>query len=77
MYNINTSQWTWLSGNKTIFALALYGTKGEGSVNNNPGGRRGHAMVYEPGQNCLYMFGGNGFGRTTTSGMAHNGVLLT
>ena len=60
MYNINTAQWTWLSGNTTA-VYGVYGTKGVPSTNNYPGSRTGHSMVFDASLNCLYMYGGIGF----------------
>jgi hypothetical protein len=58
MYNITSNVWTWVSGNSTIGANGVYGTKGVASVNNYPGSREAHSMVVHPSMNCLFVFGG-------------------
>ena len=54
-----------MSGSNTDDVFGAYGTKGVPSVNNFPGGRSDHSMVFHPSTNCLFVFGGEG--RTTTS----------
>jgi N-acetylneuraminic acid mutarotase len=65
MYNISSNVWTWLAGNNTINALGVYGTKGVASVHNYPGSRDDHSMVFDPIQNCIYIFGGYGYAQST------------
>jgi hypothetical protein len=60
MYNISSNEWTWVSGSKTINVYGVYGTKGVPSVNNFPGVRRDHSIVFHPSMNCLFVFGGSG-----------------
>jgi hypothetical protein len=54
------SQATWLSGNSTGDVYGVYGTRGEPSINNYPGGRRDQTMVLDETTNSLYLFGGYG-----------------
>jgi hypothetical protein len=37
MFNISSSEWTWVSGSNTDDVFGAYGTKGVPSVNNFPG----------------------------------------
>jgi hypothetical protein len=65
MYNITSQMWTWLSGSNTVDAVGVYGTKGVSSVNNYPGSRSGHSMVFHPSLNCIFVFGGVGRASST------------
>jgi hypothetical protein len=67
MFDITSQMWTWVSGSDTVGTFGVYGTKGVSSVNNYPGGRGGHSMVFHPLLNCLFVFGG--FGYAATYGM--------
>jgi hypothetical protein len=58
MYNISSTEWTWLSGNTTVNAPGVYGTKGIPSINSYPGGRERHSMAFDSKLNCIYVFGG-------------------
>ena len=64
MFNISSTEWAWLSGNETANAVGVYGTKGIPSINNYPGRRIGHSMAIDSTKNCLYVFGGLGYGQT-------------
>jgi hypothetical protein len=65
VYNISSNEWTWVSGSSTDDVFGAYGTNGVPSVNNLPGSREGHSMVYHPSMNCLFMFGGEGHAAST------------
>ena len=69
MYNISSTEWTWVSGSYTINTAGVYGSKGVPSVNNYPGGRWGLTMVSQSLLNCLFMFGGYGRGISATLGL--------
>jgi hypothetical protein len=60
MYNISSSQWTWLFGNSWGVINGVYGMRGVASSGNNPGSRNSHAMTINSVQNCLYISGGYG-----------------
>ena len=64
MYNITTTEWTWLSGNNTENVNGFYGTKGVASSDAYPGGRRHTAMIFHSTSNSLYVFGGEGMAAT-------------
>jgi hypothetical protein len=68
MYNISSAQWTWLAGNNTARVPGVYDTKGIASVNNYPGARASHSMVFDDNLNCFYLFGGYGLAQTTSAG---------
>jgi len=57
-----------VSGGNTVNTYGVYGTKGVASVNNYPGSRYMHPMVFHPSLNCLFVFGGYGYA-TADSGM--------
>ena len=69
-YSVYGGEWTWMSGPNTSSAVdrdsahGTYGTKGIGSVNNIPGGRRDATGWSTPGR--FWMFGGTGFGAPGT-----------
>lgn len=56
VYNINTNNWTWLSGSSSADQFGNYGTKGVPASTNVPGSRvNGTTWVYN---NKLYLMGG-------------------
>lgn len=59
-YNINTGQWTWVSGPSTNNSLGLHGTQGTPSSTNIPGGRYLSTGWFDTGGN-LWIFGGYGY----------------
>jgi hypothetical protein len=63
--------WTWVSGSNSVDAVGVYGTKGVPSVNNGPGSRYMHSMVFHPSMNCLFVFGGLGYATSATVGMLY------
>jgi hypothetical protein len=65
----DNAMWTWVSGNSSAGVFGVYGTKGGPSVNNFPGSRFGHSLVFHPSMNCLFVFGGYG-GATSTTGLS-------
>ena len=72
MYNISSTEWTWVSSGDALDVYTVYGTKGIPSANSYPGSRWMPSIVYVHTINCIYVFGGHGYARTTT-----NGVLLS
>jgi hypothetical protein len=61
MYNISSKQFTWLAGNSTTPRVGgVYGQKGSSSVNDIPGSRESHAMVYDSINQVIYIHGGYG-----------------
>lgn len=63
-YDASTSQWTWVSGSKTVGATGSYGTQGAASATNVPGARENPASWRGP-QGNLWLFGGD----SDTSGL--------
>jgi len=58
-YDLSTNEWTWMSGDSTGFAPAVYGVKGVASATNNPGARSGSCATWVgDGHNTLWLFGG-------------------
>jgi hypothetical protein len=68
MYNISSTQWTWISGPTTFDWNIVYGNKGVSSANNMIGNRFGHAMVLNPALNCVYVYGGWGYDQSLNLG---------
>ena len=57
-YSIETNEWTWVSGNNTNNILGNYGTKGESSPDNYPGGRFSSISWTDELNYNLWLFGG-------------------
>jgi len=59
-YDVFTGWWTWMGGDKdSNSGAAVFGTKGIGSVTNNPGGRGGH-IGFTDSNGDLILVGGLG-----------------
>ncbi len=54
-----TGEWTWMSGNDTIYHMGTYGTKGTPAASNVPGTRRGSSTWVDMSDD-LWLFGGDG-----------------
>lgn len=66
-------QWTWLSGNKVGNTNGRYGTMGAASPINVPGSRMAHSMAMDSNTKKIYLFGGEGIGKSTsTSGLLND-----
>ena len=64
-YNPSTGQWTWMAGDSTVGSSyqaqpGVYGTLGQPSAANTPGGRYG-ATGWTDAAGNLWLFGGFGF----------------
>lgn len=68
MFNITTKLWTWLTGNNSINAVGTYGNPGVTAFGNNPGGRNRFSMTLDSENQIIFVFGGSGYGASTTSG---------
>ena len=66
-YDPATGEWTWFSGSDTINNAGVYGTLGTASDTNVPGARDSCVSWIDSSDN-LWLFGGNGFDSTGTSG---------
>ena len=73
-FNPAATTWTWVSGssttytaNSTFSAIGVYGTEGVAAVGNTPGGRTNPARWIDANGN-LWLFGGNGYASTATTG---------
>ncbi len=60
-FNIEKSQWMWVSGAKTHGAFCTCGTVNVANSNNIPGGRKG-SLGWVDSNNKLWLFGGQGLG---------------
>jgi hypothetical protein len=67
-FNISNNQWTWLSGSNVVDVNGVSGTKGVPSVDNYPGSRLEHSMIFDSAVNCIYIFGGWGYSLTGVFG---------
>jgi N-acetylneuraminic acid mutarotase len=61
MYDILSSEWTWLSGNTTANVNGVYGVQRNSSRSVYPGSRYDHQISFDASRNCLYVFGGWGY----------------
>lgn len=64
MFDLEVGWWAWLSGGGADQS-AVYGTKGQSSLTNQPGGRESHAMAIKNTGELLYVFGGLGIAQTS------------
>jgi gliding motility-associated-like protein len=61
------NQWAWMDGDKSPNVTSNYGTRGAAAPSNMPGSRIGAATWVDNDGN-LWLFGGNGKGRSSRSG---------
>jgi N-acetylneuraminic acid mutarotase len=70
-FNPATTTWTWMSGSKAVDANegvpGTYGTLGVPALTNVPGGRSG-ALSWKTKDGNFWLFGGDGYDSTGTSG---------
>lgn len=73
-YDLNSNEWTWLSGSNTPSQPGMYGEKGIADVNNHPGSRYGGCLWI--GENdAIYIFGGYGLASNTSDGKGFTDYL--
>jgi hypothetical protein len=65
-YNPATNQWTWVSGSNSGNQPGDYGTIGISTATNVPGARR-LSVSWTDNIGNLWMFGGNGYGNSSTN----------
>src|SRR5207249_239867 len=70
-YNPITNRWTWISGDKTIYQVGVYGTKGIAAAANKPGARMGAVSWIDVADN-LWLMGGHGMAASTVSGFLND-----
>lgn len=66
-FDPTTSQWTWVSGNERANQIGAYGSAGDATASNVPGGRVGPSYWRDLGGN-LWILGGEGYDSTGTLG---------
>jgi N-acetylneuraminic acid mutarotase len=67
MYNVSTNQWTWEGGpSQANAAVDTYTVQGVAAPGNTPSVRT-NAMTWVDTSGKLWLFGGNGYGATTSS----------
>lgn len=67
MYNISTSQWTWMGGTNISNVAGIYGVKGVAADTNLPGSRYAAAYCKDASGN-VWIFGGFGFDYVKSGG---------
>ena len=60
LWKYSNGSWTWISGNNTIDAPGVYGTKGIPSTSNHPGAREAMGFLIDS-SDSIWMFGGLGY----------------
>lgn len=58
---------TWMSGSNSTEQMGVYGTLGVSAVSNMPGARE-NSISWKDNNNNLWLFGGNGYGSSSTKG---------
>src|SRR5437764_6145142 len=61
------NQWTWMKGSNTTNQKGTYGTQGISASTNGPGARQ-FSVSWKDGNGNLWVFGGSGFGATSSRG---------
>lgn len=64
-YNPATNEWTWISGDKTVNQVSIYGTQGIPNTTNKPGARYVSSSWTDAGGE-LWLFGGYGYDGANT-----------
>ena len=59
LWKFDGEGWAWVAGSNMVNQAGVYGTRGQGSAENNPGARWG-AVGWVDKQNNLWLFGGAG-----------------
>src|SRR5688572_9297448 len=65
------NQWAWMHGDKSPNVISNYGTKGTAAATNIPGSRIG-AATWTDNDGNLWLFGGNGKGEGSRSGLLND-----
>ncbi len=64
------NEWTWIGGNSTTVTAGVYGTLGVPAIGNIPG-TRAYGVTFVDKNGLLWLFGGTGYGNTTTGGSSY------
>jgi N-acetylneuraminic acid mutarotase len=67
-YDPATGLWTWVSGDNSVNAAGVYGTKGTAAAANKPGGRSSHSGWGGGASGNIWIWGGNGIDATGNTG---------
>lgn len=70
-YSIASNTWQWIAGPSAARQPGVYGTLGFPAVTNRPGARAG-ATPWVDAEGDLWLFGGSGFGSSTTAGLLND-----
>ncbi|MBK7666877.1 MAG: T9SS type A sorting domain-containing protein [Sphingobacteriaceae bacterium] len=68
---VSAQNWTWVKGNNNLNNTGTYGTIGVSSISNFPGSRTNSAKWIDSSGN-LWLFGGDGFPATTSTGLLND-----
>jgi Galactose oxidase, central domain len=68
LWKFSGGQWTWVAGSNLANQNGVYGTQTVAAATNMPGSRWGSASWSDPTGGELWLFGGFGYGSTTTIG---------
>lgn len=67
LWKFDGTNWTWISGDKTVNNSGVYGTKGDASSDNKPGGRA-YSISWIDSSGDLWLFGGLGYASSGPAG---------
>lgn len=67
-YNPTTNQWTWMKGANSLDQNGTYGAMGIAASTNMPGAREYNNWWSDPINHRFWLFGGEGYGISNTSG---------
>lgn len=68
-WNSTSQIWTWLTGSPGTNSFGIYGFLGVQSASNTPGSRNGHGMAMNPKTGSIFVFGGYGYGATSSGNL--------
>ncbi len=70
-YDLVAKQWTWMAGSNTFNSFGTSGTQGTPDAANTPGARY-RTTAWTDTSGHLWLFGGNGYGSTTSTGVLND-----
>jgi len=70
-FSVATGNWAWMKGPKTISGLGVFGTRGVAADANTPGARSS-SISWADASGGLWLFGGDGYGDLSASGLCND-----
>ena len=72
MFDPVTKEWTWMHGGNVANQIGDYGTINVSAPTNVPGARSEAMLWFNQTDNHIYLFGGNGYNNTNTTGLLND-----